>query len=136
MPAAADLFRAIALAAIVAGGAACGSETEAETPSLRAGSVSVTSRAGSALTVSAVDPIKLGKNDLGIRTLDRGVEVVTVSALMPAHGHGTKPPVVERTADGYRVKELVLYMSGRWEVRLALRAGGRDDEALLTVDVP
>ena len=67
---------------------------------------------------------------------DAGVEVVTVSALMPAHGHGTKPPVIERVGDEVRVKELVLYMSGRWEVRLVLRASGHEDEALLTVDVP
>lgn len=131
-----DRVRAFALVAFVAFVPACGgSEEDPSTPTLSDGSVAVTSRAGSALTVSTAAPIKLGKNDLGI-TAGVGVEVVNVSALMPAHGHGTKPPAVERTADGYRVKELVLYMSGRWEVRFALRAGGAEDEALITVDVP
>lgn len=131
-----ELARALALAAFVALVPACGgSEEDPTTPTLIDGSVAVTSRAGSALTVSTAAPIKLGKNDIGIKA-GAGVEVVTVSALMPAHGHGTKPVTVERTADGYRVKELVLYMSGRWEVRFALRAGGAEDEALITVDVP
>ncbi|MBS2012917.1 MAG: hypothetical protein JST00_08525 [Deltaproteobacteria bacterium] len=132
-----DVARALILAAtVLAGSAGCGSSTdEASVPLLTAGTVSVTSRAGTPLSISAVEPIKLGKNDLGV-TAGAGVELVTVSALMPAHGHGTRPPSVERTAEGYRVKELVLYMSGRWEVRLALRAGAVEDEALITIDVP
>jgi hypothetical protein len=88
--------------------------------------------------VSTVAPIKLGKNELVVTFPSRaGSELVQASALMPAHGHGSRPPVIEPAPEGgYRVRDLILYMSGRWEVRLGLRIDGRDDEALVTVDVP
>ena len=83
-------------------------------------------------------PIQLGKNDLGVTLLTPGAELVTVSALMPAHGHGTRPPIVERDAQTgkYSVRDLILYMSGRWEVRLEVSSGGTRDDALVVVDVP
>lgn len=128
------------LAALAAGAvlfaSACGAGEDTAVPTLREGTVRVTTRAQSLVDVSTAEPIKLGKNVLGVSPSRAETELVAVSALMPAHGHGTRPVVIDRTADGYRVSELVLYMSGRWEVRLSLREGGRDDEALLTVDVP
>ncbi len=127
---------AAVVVALVVGTAACGSDDATTTPELRAGSVSVMSNSGSALIVSAVEPIKLGKNDLGVAA-GAGIEVVKASALMPAHGHSTNAPTIEHTPQGdYVVRQLVLYMSGRWEVRFALRRNGADDEALVTVDVP
>lgn len=120
--------------------AACGSSDDTSTPELREGTVRVQSRESTLVDVSATQPIKLGKNDLMVTFPSRAgaasPELVQASALMPAHGHGSKPPTVERAGEGYRVTDLVLYMSGRWEVRFALRVDGHDDEALVTVDVP
>lgn len=118
--------------------AACAASDDAPTPELREGTVRVTSRESNAVDISVASPIKLGKNDLVVTfPTAPGTELLQASALMPAHGHGSRPPIIERGTDGtYRVRELVLYMSGRWEVRFALRSGGRDDEALVTVDVP
>ena len=84
------------------------------------------------------EPIKLGKNSVIVRfPVNARAELASVSALMPAHGHGSPAPVIERAADGeYVVRDLVLYMSGRWELRLGLRVDGRNDEALVLVDVP
>lgn len=117
---------------------ACTASDDATTPELREGTVRVTSREDNAVDVSTAQPIKLGKNDLVVAFPSlASTELVQASALMPAHGHGSRPPIIERTSEGtYRVRDLILYMSGRWEVRFALRANGRDDEALLTVDVP
>lgn len=128
------ILQALALCTLLA---ACSGSEDSSTPELREGTVRVQSRDSNVVDVSATEPIKLGKNDLLVTFPSRArTELVQASALMPAHGHGSKPPVVERAGDGYRVSNLVLYMSGRWEVRFALRVDGRDDEALVTVDVP
>jgi len=127
---------ALVLALALSGLAACSAGDDTPVPQLREGSVSVMSREQNLLEVSAPAPIRLGKNDLAVVPGRAGAELVDASALMPAHGHGTRPPTIERTAEGYRVRDLILYMSGRWEVRFSLREGGRDDEALLVVDVP
>ncbi|HVJ93283.1 MAG TPA: FixH family protein [Labilithrix sp.] len=84
------------------------------------------------------EPIKLGKNSVIVRfPANTDAEVATVSALMPAHGHGAPAPTIEREDDGgYVVRDLVLYMSGRWELRLGLRVDERPDEVLVAVDVP
>ncbi len=119
---------------------ACGASEDPDVPELEQGTVRVTSREQSVLDVSALAPIKLGSNDLAVvfssARSAAETELVQASALMPAHGHGSKPPVIEKVDGGYRVRALVLYMSGRWEVRLTLRTEGREDEALFTVDVP
>jgi hypothetical protein len=117
--------------------AACSASEGGSSSELSAGTVRVQSRESVWVDVSTSAPIKLGRNDLVVTFPSTpGTELVQASALMPAHGHGSKPPVIERAAEGYRVSNLVLYMSGRWEVRFALRVDGRDDEALVTVDVP
>ena len=116
---------------------ACASEDEAGVPHLKEGTVHVTSRDQVRVEVSAAAPIKLGKNDLSVVFPSHTTaELVGVGALMPAHGHGTRPPGIMRAGDRYQVDDLVLYMSGRWELRFALRHDGHDDEALVTVDVP
>lgn len=116
--------------------AACGGGDSSEAPSFREGSVRITTTRGIDIDVSTPSPIKLGKNELALRFPNRGAELVTVTALMPAHGHGTHPSAITRTGDGYQVSGLVLYMSGRWELRFALRVDERDDEGIVTVDVP
>lgn len=117
--------------------AACSATDDAASSSLREGTLQVESRDARLVDVTASAPIKLGQNELVVTFPSTPTaELVQVSALMPAHGHGSKPPVLERIPQGYRVSNLVLYMSGRWEVRFALRIDGRDDEALVIVDVP
>lgn len=90
------------------------------------------------MEVTAAEPIKLGKNELAVAfssAPDASLE--SVSALMPSHGHGSPAPVVEPTDRGYAVHDVVLYMSGRWELHFALKtAGGVGDEAVVAVDVP
>jgi hypothetical protein len=86
--------------------------------------------------VSASAPIKLGKNELSVSFPDVGTELVHVTALMPAHGHGSPDPTIEKTEAGYAVHDVVFYMSGRWEVRFGIRVGDHDDEARAVVDVP
>jgi hypothetical protein len=82
-------------------------------------------------------PITLGKNTITVGFPTRtGVELVSASALMPAHGHGSPAPVIARDGDVFTIEDLVLYMSGRWELTLALRADGHEDEAIVAVDVP
>ncbi len=100
--------------------------------------VEVSSRGGVAMEVSAVDPIKLGKNRLAVFfPTAEGATLESVSALMPAHGHGSPAPIVEPTDRGYSVRDVVLYMSGRWELHFSLKVdGGADDEAVVAVDVP
>ena len=120
--------------------AACGAPDGTASPELREGTVELRSERNLALEVRAAAPIKLGKNELVV-TFPSGppgaaVELVQASALMPAHGHGSKPPTIEKVGEGYRVTNLVLYMSGRWEVRFALRVDGHDDEALVGIGVP
>ena len=113
--------------------AACGGGDDAPMPELREGTV----RVQIAMDVTSPGPIKLGTNEVHVAFPSAPeAELVSASALMPAHGHGTRPTTVEKTADGYRVANLILYMSGRWELRLEVRAGGRADEAWVTVDVP
>jgi outer membrane biogenesis lipoprotein LolB len=130
-------MRVLSILAACALVAACSASADDATPELREGTVRVQSRESSPVDVSTTEPIKLGKNELVVTFPSRpGTELVQASALMPAHGHGSKPPTVERDGDAFRVSNLVLYMSGRWEVRFALRVDGQDDEALVTVDVP
>lgn len=130
--------RALAVVgALFFGLAGCGADEDAETPHLQQGTVQVTSRDQVHVEVSASAPIKLGKNDLTVVfPANTTAELVGVGALMPAHGHGTRPPGIMRDGDRFHVDDLVLYMKGRWELRFALRHAGHDDEALVTVDVP
>lgn len=126
----------LAMAACVVGCAS--SAPDDAVPVLGDAPVEVSSRGGVAMEVSAVDPIKLGKNRLAVffpTAEDATLE--SVSALMPAHGHGSPAPIVEPTDRGYAVRDVVLYMSGRWELHFSLKAhGGADDEAVVAVDVP
>lgn len=104
---------------------------------LEAGTSRVTTSGQTTLEVRS-EPIKLGKNDLSVTVLTEGAELVGVSALMPAHGHGTRPPVVEKDGAGttWRIRDLILYMSGRWELHLSVSSRGTKDDVVLLVDVP
>jgi hypothetical protein len=129
---------ACALALLLVTGACGGSaDDEAALGTLEGdGPVRISSRERVAVELEPSAPIKLGKNTIAVSFPDDGAELVSVSALMPAHGHGSPAPVIERSGEGFVVRDLVLYMSGRWELRLGLRVGTREDEAIVAVDVP
>ena len=121
--------------------AACGSSDgdEAAIGTLAGqGPVRIASREHVAVEIEPTAPIKLGKNTVPVSfPAESGAELVSASALMPAHGHGSPAPKIERAGDGaFVVRDLVLYMSGRWELRLGLRVEAREDEAIVAVDVP
>lgn len=127
---------AVAFALLLVG---CGRATDDATlDTLRDdAAVRVSSRERLEVDVRPAEPIKLGKNTVVVTFPPQAnAELASVSALMPAHGHGSPAPTIERTADGFLVSDLVLFMSGRWELRLGLRVGSAEDEAVVEVDVP
>jgi hypothetical protein len=54
---------------------------------------------------------------------------ITVTPWMPEHGHGVfeKPVVSERGGGLYSVENILLIMSGRWELRMKVKAGSLED---------
>lgn len=128
---------ACALAVLVFGG--CGSSSEDAALETLSGDdgVQISSRERLTVDVRPAGAIRLGKNTFIVSfPASADAELASVAALMPAHGHGSPPPAIEHTADGFVVRDVVLYMSGRWELRLALRVGPQEDEAIVAVDVP
>ncbi|HEX7671549.1 MAG TPA: hypothetical protein VF395_18275 [Polyangiaceae bacterium] len=77
-----------------------------------------------------------GNNTLLVDFEPASTELVTVSALMPVHGHGIAPPNVSKTATGYRVSDVTFSMPGLWDVFLDVRLDGKTDRIEFTVDVP
>jgi hypothetical protein len=63
-------------------------------------------------------------------------EVRSASTLMPAHGHGSTEPSLERDGDGYRISDCVFSMPGLWEVRLELAIDGKSDRLIFNADAP
>lgn len=130
--------RAFAFALCLLG---CGSADD-ETPALATlrdrSAVQVSSQGNVALELQAAEAIKLGRNTVFVSfPAASNVELASATALMPAHGHGSPAPKIERGEDGrYVIRDLVFYMSGRWELRLGLRHAEHADEALVGVDVP
>ncbi len=70
--------------------------------------------------VQVVTPVQLGDNQLFVSLRPRAgggeASLVAVNASMAAHGHEAHAAALERTAIGYHVRELDLFMSGRWQV--------------------
>lgn len=133
--------RALVAWTVLAAGAGCAASSDPAQPAmLHEGTVHLTSQGNLAVDVAVPAPIKLGKNDLEVSfpspSSDTTVTLESVTALMPAHGHGSPPPTIERTGDRYSVHDIVLYMSGRWEIRFVLHGDRGDDEAVALVDVP
>ena len=130
---------ACALALLLVTGACGGSSDDEAALGTLHGSdpVRIASRERVDVEVRPVEPIKLGKNTFVVSFPSRsGAELASVSALMPAHGHGSPAATIEPSAEGFVVRDLVLYMSGRWELRLGLRVDAHEDEAIVAVDVP
>src|SRR5262245_32708447 len=120
-------FRA-ALAALLL--VACGSGDDvAEIPRLTAGQP-LTQHAPSARAaahVAAVGGAVIeGKNAFTVTFEPATTELTGASALMPVHGHGTEP-IIEKTDGGYRVGNVVFYMSGLWNVHLDLSVDSHVD---------
>jgi hypothetical protein len=92
--------------------------------------------------ITADQPIELGPNDLVVELAPAGgeaieaIEVVAATALMPAHGHDGAPAEIVPEGRAYRLHELRLSMSGRWEITLDLRADGASDTLRFAVEVP
>jgi hypothetical protein len=83
------------------------------------------------------DEIVEGTNTLSIAFEPASTELVGASALMPVHGHGfVKKPVIEKTDDGYRMSDVIFYMSGLWSVSLDVNVESSEDSVEFTVDVP
>ncbi len=122
---------------LVVSGCSSSADDEAALGTLEgAGPVRIASRERVPVELRPSAPIKLGKNTIVVSFPDAAAELVSASALMPAHGHGSPAPAIEPSEDGFVVRDLVLYMSGRWELRLGLRGSAGEDEAIVAVDVP
>lgn len=93
------------------------------------------------MTVDGKD-LAVGPNALVLAIRDRqnrdltGAEVA-VTPWMPEHGHGVweKPLVTERANGNYRVENVVLIMSGRWDLKVSVRKGTEEDQAVFSFTV-
>jgi hypothetical protein len=96
-----------------------------------------------ALRSSPQPPVK-GENGVQVVVTDQtGAPVdglaLTMVPWMPAHGHGTSVQPVITPGDQVGVfvaNPIFLYMTGQWELRIALDGGDRHDTATATVDIP
>jgi hypothetical protein len=84
--------------------------------------------------------ITRGANDLSI-TLQAAQgssqPVLThVDASMIAHGHSTSATNITADGDTFRVLDLDLYMSGRWQIELGVELDASSDVIDFALDVP
>lgn len=123
----------IALVAITAG---CAGTEETTLPDFTGGARDVAAQPSGAIVPLRTEAPAMvrGKNTFVLGPF--GGKVRDASGFMPAHGHGTKPPVLETLADGSQRVDLVLYMSGRWEVSFDLERSGSTETVRLDVQVP
>ena len=89
------------------------------------------------------DVIVRGENDFRVELVPTSAgasaELVGASAFMPAHGHGSgvDPKLESGGGEGvFWVRDLVLFMPGRWDVRFDIEVGGAADDVVFPVDVP
>ena len=110
-------------------------------PAPAATTVTVTSEHGLCdADVRFVGPVERGDNELlvELRPLDVAVdaELLAVDASMAAHAHEAHAASIEATASGFRVAGLDLFMTGRWQLELAVALADQTDSVSLPVDVP
>lgn len=86
--------------------------------------------------------LKNGANALDIIVRDKaGKDIegaqLTVTPWMPEMGHGVweKPVVKERGGGKYHVENVIIIMSGRWDLRVTVRKGAQEDRAVFSFDV-
>lgn len=86
--------------------------------------------------------LKNGPNTLDIAVRDKAGKAVegaelTITPWMPEMGHGVweKPVVKERSGGQYHVENVMIIMSGRWDLQVTIRKGGQEDRAVFSFDV-
>jgi hypothetical protein len=62
--------------------------------------------------------------------------LTSATATMPAHGHSVTASSIEQDGAAYRVEGLDLFMSGLWQVDLAVELGASSDHVEFSLDVP
>ncbi len=62
--------------------------------------------------------------------------LVSAEALMAGHGHHAQAEHIQAEADGFRATGLNLFMTGRWQVELAVELNDAVDSISFPVDVP
>jgi hypothetical protein len=67
---------------------------------------------------------------------DSAAVLMSATASMPAHGHQVGAQGIVRDGDGFRIEQLDLFMSGRWDVALGVEVDATSDVIELALDVP
>lgn len=86
--------------------------------------------------------LELGPNSLDLTLRDeaglalQGAEVA-ITPWMPTMGHGVwdKPVVTERGGGKYHVENVKVIMAGLWELRVSVRKGSREGQAIFRFEV-
>jgi hypothetical protein len=90
--------------------------------------------------VRFVGPVARGDNELFIalhpRTTMDGAELLAVDASMAAHAHEAHAGSIAVSDSGFRVAQLDLFMTGRWQLELSVAVADQIDSVSLPVDVP
>ncbi|MDO9093077.1 MAG: hypothetical protein Q7U99_10675 [Rubrivivax sp.] len=84
-------------------------------------------------------PMKVGQPfALLVQLCPADAELLRVDATMPEHRHGMnyRPSLQSLGPGRWRVEGLMWHMSGRWELRLDVKAQGQDHRLLQSVVLP
>ena len=93
---------------------------------------------------TTVDPITINKMHewvLDIKNPDGSLVTdaeIIIDGGMPAHNHGlpTNPKVTQNLGQGkYRVEGVRFHMSGYWEMRVSVKANGKEDTVVIALDL-
>jgi hypothetical protein len=94
------------------------------------------------VTLTTMDgTLHRGSNTFAVRVVASDgtpAQLVQVTAVMPAHGHGTDVPLIEAAPDGtFRVLYLDFTMPGEWLLTLSLSRTGAtaDDRATVWAEI-
>jgi hypothetical protein len=127
------------LATVLVGWATVGCVVDGGAPATGAVDAEYTSEAGLVSVHVAANDLRVGGgNELRVTVppTATAVRLVAASAFMPAHGHGTDATVVASDDGAYHADNIVFFMPGRWELRLAFSDGTREDRIRFYIDVP
>ena len=92
--------------------------------------------------ISVGTPVARGNNELFVqlrphaKVADGPARLLAVNATMAAHAHEAHAEAIDETDSGFHVRELDLFMTGRWLVTLDLAFAGEPDSVSLPIDVP
>lgn len=68
---------------------------------------------------------------------DSAPTLISVAAVMAAHGHHASAPRIVAEGEGkFHIEQLDLFMSGRWQVSLGVELDSRSDAVDFALDVP